>query len=239
MALIAALPVAAGALELCIAMDGSGSVSSSDFNLQKEGLAQAVEDPAVIPPNGSVILSVVQFSGSGRVEVPPTVIDASTVSSVAGAIRSIAQIGGGTDIADSILVCASSGLQYLTGERQVIDVSTDGGSNAAAASAAADSAVSSGVDSINGMAIGSGADIATIEGFVRPQPASDPVAGAQGFVIVIDNFDEFAEAIALKISIELGGTGVPAPALGGLALLATFGALTFAGARRLRRRRTN
>jgi hypothetical protein len=231
---------AAHGLELCIALDGSGSIGTTDFTLQVEGLAQAVENPQVIPPNGSVTLSVVQFAGSTTgIEVAPTLIDSSTVAdTVAAQIRTITQDSGGTPMDAAINVCTDQGLPFAAGQRQVIDVSTDGGPNSPSATlAAANAAVSAGVDAINGMGIGTGANISFLETMVRPQPASDPQPGAQGFVIAIEQFDEFADAIALKISLELGGAGVPAPALGGLALLATFGALTFAGTRRLRRSR--
>jgi hypothetical protein len=58
----------AGAVELCAAIDGSASLSREDFRLQLEGLAAAVEDSAVITPNGSVTLSVVRFDEEGKTE---------------------------------------------------------------------------------------------------------------------------------------------------------------------------
>ncbi len=62
---------AAETVELCTAIDGSGSISSSDFRLQVEGLARAIEKPSIMPQNSRVTLSIVQFSGGVRVEVLP------------------------------------------------------------------------------------------------------------------------------------------------------------------------
>ena len=48
-------------VRVCIAIDGSGSIYSSDFSLMKTGLAEAVQDPTVVPQNGTVEFAFIEF----------------------------------------------------------------------------------------------------------------------------------------------------------------------------------
>jgi len=199
-------------VELCLALDGSGSVSASDFTLQLEGYASAIEDGTVVPRDSSVDVIVVQFSNSAQVELGPTTIDsAATANQMATDIRNIAQIGSGTNIASSITTCENT-LQFQSGYRQVIDVSTDG-QDSSDVVGAADSAVSAGVDAINAIGVGSGVDVTQLEALVRPQPASTPPD--PGFVLTVSDFAAFTPAIEAKIQAEItgGGAARPVPAM--------------------------
>ncbi|MCK5876602.1 MAG: DUF1194 domain-containing protein, partial [Candidatus Marithrix sp.] len=187
-------------IELCTAVDGSGSINSSDFRLQIEGLARAIEKPSVVPQNGSVTLSIVQFSSDTRVEVSPTVIDSqSAADSVAAQVRAMKQLDAGTDIQAAIHACAK---QFkLTSGKQVIDISTDGRSSGSP-SKAADQVVAIGVDVINALGVGSGINVNELRSLVRPQPASE--FPEKGFVYVTPNFNEYAKAIKAKMAAETG-----------------------------------
>ena len=187
-------------VDLALCMDSSGSVGFSDFDLQLEGTARAIENPEIIPHDGSVRLSVMQFSSFTSVELQPTVITAGNVLEVAERVRSISKHGGGT----SIHSCINTAVDQITSaspasSSQVIDVSTDGRSSQSFALAASERAKSFGIDAVNAIGVGSGVDRTLMESIVFPQP----VGGDSGFFIQVDGFDEYAGAIAEKIVREV------------------------------------
>lgn len=189
--------------ELCLIVDGSGSMSEEEFQLQVEGLAQAVADPGIVPQNGSVVISVVQFSAGATVEVVPTLIDSPTsANEVADLIRAISfQNGSWTRMDAAINLCME---QFSDGSREwIIDMSTDGDENGGSdAIGARDAAVAVGLDVLNALGVGDNIDVDFLEELVWPQPASAPYE--PGFVDTADDFTEFAQAMGAKISGELG-----------------------------------
>jgi hypothetical protein len=89
----------------------SGSTQTR-WEIQREGMAVAVEDPGVIPRDSSVTFSVVQFAGGARggaiAEIQPTVIDSeATATTLATAIRALPLRSGGTPMAAGIDLAAS------------------------------------------------------------------------------------------------------------------------------------
>ncbi len=190
---------AAENLELCTAIDGSSSIGSSEFQLQLEGLARAIEKSSVVPQNGSVTLSIVQFSNNVQIEISPTLIDnQATADNVAAQVRAIYQMEGGTSISAAIDACTRQ-FKFTTG-KQVIDISTDGQSSGS--SNVADRAIAAGVDVINALGVGSGININELQSLVRPQPASE--FPEKGFVYVTPNFNNYAKAIKAKMAAETG-----------------------------------
>jgi Leucine-rich repeat (LRR) protein len=190
---------AAETLELCVAIDGSGSIDDNGFQLQIEGLARAIEKPSVVPQNSRVTLSVVQFSTNARIEVSPTLIDSqATANAVAVQVRAIRQLNVGTDISGAIDACTQQ-FRFTT-DKQVIDVSTDGQSSGS--SEASNRAIAAGVDIINALGVGNGINISELRSMVRPQPASE--FPKKGFVFIAPSFDEYAKAIKSNIAAETG-----------------------------------
>ena len=188
------------ALDLAMCMDASGSVSWSEFQLQLEGTAAAIENPEIIPHDGTVRVSALQFSSRTRVELPPTVVTRDNAEQVAAQVRGIRKLGGGT----SIHSCINSATALITQAEpasaiKVIDVSTDGRSSRSAAIRAAEAARDAGVDTLNAIGVGRGIDYTLLESIVFPQPAG----GERGFVLTIDNYDEYEAAIAGKVSREV------------------------------------
>lgn len=200
-------------LDLAICMDSSGSVSFSEFQLQLEGTALAVENEDIVPRDGSVRLSVIQFSSSSFTELNPTVIEEDNANDVADAIRAINKRGGGTSI-DSCIDTANSLITNASPESalQVIDVSTDGQSSLGAAINASNRAIDAGIDVLNSIGVGSGIDQNLLNAIVFPQPSG----GDRGFVITVDNFQEYIDGIAGKIQRE---TRIPDLTVGGLSLI--------------------
>lgn len=52
-------------LDLVLLLDGSGSISRSDWDLQLEGYSAALRDRVNFPVDGSVAVSVIQWSHRG------------------------------------------------------------------------------------------------------------------------------------------------------------------------------
>jgi len=235
--LIAGAAHAQPQLDLALCLDSSGSVSSSDFQLQLDGTAAAVGDPAIMPQDGSVRLTVIQFGSSVSVELPPTEVTAANVSSVTTRIRNITKGGGGTNMAG----CINEAVAQITGAtpvsaRQVIDLSTDGQPNDSAATlTASQAAQAAGIDAMNALGVGSGIDVAYLESIVFPQPAG----GDNGFVTVTADFSAYAQEIARKIQIETrtaGGMVEPIPTLGEWSIILLAALLVLVGSTALRRR---
>lgn len=196
----------AGAVELCAALDGSGSLSTADFTLQLEGLAAAVEDPTIVPRNGSVSLSVVIFEWGAQVAVPATVIDSEDAAvAIAAAVRAIPwRFGHRTDMVAAVEQCV--GQFRDPADRWVIDVSTDGRHSQTLGTdplAARDAAVTVGLDVLNALGVGD-ADQEFLGRFVWPQPAS--AFPADGFVIYIPDFEAYVEVMREKVRAELALT---------------------------------
>ncbi|MGB6367393.1 MAG: Calx-beta domain-containing protein, partial [Thermoanaerobaculia bacterium] len=111
----------APAMDLALCLDGSGSLSPTDWQLQLEGLAQAVEDPTVVPHNNTVRVSVFQFTSGAGVEIAPVVINSDNAEEVAALIRTRSQAGGNTDLEACIdLATAVIGQQLPVSSKQVI-----------------------------------------------------------------------------------------------------------------------
>ena len=186
-------------LDLAMCMDGSGSVSSAEFQLQLQGTAAAIEDPEVVPHDGTVRITVLQFNGSTRVEVQPTIITEENAAAVAAQIRAIRRLGGGT----SIHSCINTAVSRLASASpastmQVIDISTDGMSSRTSAITAAQNAQVAGIDALNAIGVGTGIDRGLLDSIVFPQPPG----GERGFVLTINNYGDYADAIASKVYRE-------------------------------------
>ncbi len=186
-------------LDLGLCMDSSGSVSRSDFQLQLEGTARAIEDAEIVPRDGSVRVSVTQFASGAYVELDPVIIEEDNVTEVGDAIRAINKRGGGT----SIHSCIDRASDLITNATpaaplRVIDVSTDGQSNQSLAVAASERARQGGISVLNAIGVGSGANKNLLNNIVFPQPAG----GERGFVLTVDGYEAYMEGIAGKISRE-------------------------------------
>lgn len=152
-------------IQLCIAVDGSGSIEADDFNTMKTALAAAIEDSSVVPQNGVVELTVLQFGTffaqtAVNITVEPTNIDsASKATAAAAAIRAATQLGGLTPTDLAIDTCKqkiAGSPNFATAVKQVINISTDGNpNNQSDTIAARDNAVAAGIiDEIDLEAIG-------------------------------------------------------------------------------------
>ena len=119
--------------DVIFVMDGSGSISSTDFRLQKDGIIAALNNSVIVPRDGSIAIALVQFANySTRTEIPHTVVDSDQdITTIVNQVDAIVQIGGLTNPGDGI-ASASSLLNAIgqPGLNQSICLSTDGLRNA-------------------------------------------------------------------------------------------------------------
>lgn len=209
---LSATAVKAVNLELALLIDGSGSISSSGFALQKSGYVTGLN--AAMPTNGTVTVGVWQFASSTIQSVFPltTIASAADLTNLVNAINGMVQIGGGTPLGAAITTAANAlvalGNSANPAIRQLIDVSTDGVASDNAV-AARNAALAAGVEQINGLLVGAGASNAF-------------VGGVDSFAITVDDFNDFAPAITSKLQREVTGTvpdGGMTYAMLGMALL--------------------
>jgi hypothetical protein len=121
-------------LDLVLLLDGSGSIDDDDWKLQLDGYAEALRDRTNFPLDGSVAVSLIQWSRGGssrpstRVEVPLTVLDSeATVEQVRQAVLDISQMGHDTNPGDAIAAGTDElALHGRAGANRSLCMSTDG-----------------------------------------------------------------------------------------------------------------
>jgi uncharacterized repeat protein (TIGR01451 family) len=119
--------------QLAMILDGSGSISSGDWNIMRQGLASSIENSSIFPHDGNVELTVVQFGGTqARVELGPTIVTKSNYLTIGNKIRNLHQLGGYTPMSCGIRLAADQlrniGNFNVT-KRQIINLVTDGVAN--------------------------------------------------------------------------------------------------------------
>ncbi len=127
-ALALAVPTtASAAIDIGLVVDGSGSIDDSDWKLQREGFSTALRDSANVPLDGSVAITVVQFSSGTQVEVPRTVIDSKEkLDAVVAKIESMEQRQSGTDPDAGIIAGLEALKPFRDDTKTVLCLSSDG-----------------------------------------------------------------------------------------------------------------
>jgi Protein of unknown function (DUF1194) len=199
-------------LALVLAVDASGSVNETRFELQKRGYAAAFRNPKVIATimagtRRAVAITMVQWTGPTlhrQVVGWMRVSDHASAEALATAIDAAPRelFGGGTSLSGAI----DYGMVLLAaapfhGQRRVIDISGDGSNNAGRPAAAArDDAVRAGIV-INGL------PIAWIEPDLAAYYRANVIGGPGSFVVSVNSYDNFADAILEKLVTEIAGQG--------------------------------
>lgn len=149
---------------LVLAVDVSESVDAERYRLQMEGIARALEDPAVIDaitsgPRGGITLSLLAWSDDAELVMPwQTIRNVEDARRVAGIVRTLPQKGGEYTCVSRMLYRVHDSLlpqAALSADHTVIDVSGDGIDNCAvrkASDTARDAIVAQGA-TINGLPI--------------------------------------------------------------------------------------
>jgi hypothetical protein len=197
-------------LQLVLAVDVSGSVNQTRFELQRDGYVAAFRNARVLEtirsgPQQAIAVTMVQWTGPAlQVHVAPwmRVVDAASAEAFAAAVaRAPRQLfGGGTSISGAIdyAVPLMAESPYR-GTRRVIDVSGDGSNNRGRlVNLARDEAVAAHIG-INGL------PILTLEPDLDEYYERNVIGGPGAFVIAAKSYEAFADAILKKLITEIAG----------------------------------
>jgi hypothetical protein len=213
-------------IELQLLLDISGSINSSEYDLQLLGYQAAFESSnvqnAIINGNrGQIAVQLIMWSGPTQqsVMIDWTLVDSAvSADTFATDIAAIARpFSGWTAIGEAIEYAyplfASNGFE---GFDQIMDISGDGTNNSGIEpNIASNNAIAAGVDTINGIAI-------TTNQNVVDQYLDEVINGESPFLLAPGNFDDFQTAIENKIVAEIAGSrpvnavSVPEPGTIGL-----------------------
>lgn len=210
---------------LALAADVSRSIDDGEFQLQRQGYARAVTDPRVLDAikagvHGAVALCFIEWAGPGQQAVVAkweVIRDGETAADFAAALlkmpRSFAgrtAIGDGIDFAVAQFVASG-----VDAPRKVIDVSGDGTNNAGRpVTEARNDAVKAGL-TINGLAIINDRPVGFLYQHTQP-PGGLPnyyrdsvIGGENAFLLVVQNFSTFADAMVNKLLTEIASAASP------------------------------
>lgn len=202
-------------LELCLAVDGSGSIQEDEFAFQRQAYAQAVSDPEVVGIMTSgfeqrVAIALMEWGGPDSMHpiVDWTLIDGQEAArgfadAVVAAPR---RAFGWNSISNAIAFCHQwIESNAFDGFRKVIDVSGDAGQRGGMPlPLARELAVNAGIV-INGLALHyrSGgmtgpAGQALVEHFRQ-----DVIGGMGAFALAVEQETEFVDALIRKLILEI------------------------------------
>jgi Protein of unknown function (DUF1194) len=193
---------------LVLAVDASGSVNQTRFELQRKGYADAFRSEQVLNAirgmsTQSIAVTMVQWTGPAmQVQVVPWTLikDATSTMAFADAIEAAPRqlFGGGTSLSGAIdhamLLLASAPYRGL---KRVIDVSGDGSNNRGRdVREARDEAVRAGII-INGL------PIVSLEYDLDKYYFNNVIGGPGAFIVPADSYDNFAQAVLRKLILEI------------------------------------
>ncbi len=199
-------------LALILAVDCSGSVDRKEFNLQLGGIASAFRDPEIIDaiksgPHQKIAVNLLLWADPDEPKLTTGwfIIDSATASqSFANTAQSFdTLIGGGTGLGVAIGYSISlfKGTDFQA-TRQTIDVSGDGKESwelrepqfrlLTAQAILRDTNIT-----VNGLAISN--DYPDLKQYYQ----NEVIAGAGSFVIEAQSYEDFAEAMRIKLLREI------------------------------------
>ena len=210
-------------LELVFAVDVSGSVDWEEAALQRRGYIEALRSEEVVNAirsgaHGKIAVAYVEWAGT---YLQRTVIDW-TVLDGAESIGNFTETLSKASIESGPWTSISAAIQYVVpmfarnnyqGTRRVIDISGDGPNNQGTPVIEARAAALAGGITINGLPIvndrrgpGSSRSIRDLDRYYR----DCVIGGAGAFMIVANDFKDFALAIKRKLIFEIAGLFPPA-----------------------------
>jgi hypothetical protein len=214
-------------LQIVLAADVSRSIDDGEFDLQRKGYAAALTDPRVLTAiqgraSGALGVCFVEWSGEEEQQVVvdwTEIRDEEDAASVAAAILAAPRsFMGRTSISAAIdFSMTRFAAAKWQAARRIIDISGDGTNNSGrSVTDARDQAIASGV-TINGLAIVN--DRPNLGYSAHTQPpgglpfyySQNVIGGPNAFLIVVKDFNSFADAMANKLAKEIdvaaGGAG--------------------------------
>ncbi len=213
-------------LALVLAVDVSRSIDDQEFQLQRQGYAAALTNPRVLQaihsgPLRAIAIIYIEWSSDQeqRIVVDWTVIrDGEAAASAAQAILAAPRaFSSRTSISAAIDVgVAAFARSAVEASRRIIDVSGDGTNNSGRpVTEARDAAVAAGV-TVNGLAIINERPEGVFAQYhVRPPEGlpeyyrQNVIGGPGAFLLQVEGFDSFADAITQKLVSEIAGLPPP------------------------------
>ena len=200
-------PAQACRLALAFALDVSASVDKSEYRLQLEGLAEALNAPAVraaiLGPGGGIALSAYEWSGQRQhvMIVPWSLITAANeLDAFTARLRAHQRRYG--EFPTAIGYALSYGHLLMRSapscQRQVIDISGDGISNDGFGPSSAYKAFNFDKITVNGLVIGAG-DLELISFYKYAV-----IRGPEAFVEVAQDYRDYPRAMLRKLLREIG-----------------------------------
>jgi hypothetical protein len=208
-------------VELIIAADVSLSMSHAELRIQRDGYMAAITHDSVINAirdgaHGRIAIAMFEWAGENAqyLVVPWTIIE--TREDAEGVAARMAQmppqsarrtsISSALDFASDLF--AESG---FSGDRRVVDISGDGPNNhGSPVIPARDALIAQGI-TINGLPLMTNAgpagrfDLPDLDEYYR-----NCVTGGPGsFIVPVNDWDQFADAIRRKLVLELAGPWSP------------------------------
>jgi hypothetical protein len=209
-------------LELVLLIDVSSSVDSVESRLQRQGYVNAIIAPTVIAAIqkgrlGRIAITYIEWAGSKNqtVVAPWTIIeDFASAFAFSTLIEAAPRSHGNwTSIGGAInYAIPQFEMNNIDGERRAIDISADGPNNdGPAPNVARDSAVALGI-TINGLPIVNSR--LQISG-MKQMPnyahyfADCVIGGGNAFLVIANDYEDFARAIKKKLIFEIAGRVPP------------------------------
>lgn len=112
--------------QLGFALDESGSMSSSEYTMMKNGLSSAL---AALPQDGTVEITVVSFSTNVTTLVSPTVLTAASLGTIQAQIAADSFSDGYTNTAAAIerlRILMTGSTHFAAASHSFINIATDG-----------------------------------------------------------------------------------------------------------------
>jgi len=213
-------------LEVILAADVSRSIDDGEFDLQRKGYAAALSDPRVLQairgrPGAAIGVCFIEWSGDEDQQVVVDwneIRDEEDAGGMAAAILSAPRsFMGRTSISAAIdFAMAHFATSKWQAARRIIDISGDGTNNSGRpVIEARDDAIARGV-TINGLAIINDKPNLGYSAHTQP-PGGLPlyyqqnvVGGPNSFLLVVKDFNSFADAMAQKLVKEIDVAGTAA-----------------------------
>lgn len=227
-ALLALLCIRAGGAQpqrhvdtaLILAVDVSNSVDARRYRLQVDGIADALEDPAVQAtilggPRQSIAIGVILWADRPYFSIPwVRIASAADAIALAGKVRRLMrQSGEFTCVAQMMRFVADKITPQIPvrATRVVLDVSGDGRDNCnpeIAPAAVRDDLVAIGL-TVNGLPILEGSQAATLASWY----GENVIGGPGAFLLPARGFEDFGRAFRQKFMTEISElSNAPAPA---------------------------
>jgi hypothetical protein len=214
-------------LLLVLAADVSRSIDEPELDLQRKGYAAAISDPRVIRAitsgrHQAIALTYVEWSGANEqtVVVDWTIVrDEETAGMIAATIIAAPRSFAGRTSLSSAIDYAMQRFAAAPAEadKRILDISGDGSNNSGRpVTEARDEALATGL-TINGLAIIETRSTSGLTSHNQPPGGlgkyfqNNVIGGPGAFLLQVENFDTFAEAMVRKLVAEIARLPKPHP----------------------------